>query len=334
MKALVYTAPNEMTLQERPLPDLLAGEVVLRIEAAGICGSDMHAYHGHDPRRKPGLVLGHELAATVTESAADSIRVGQRVTVNPLITCGVCQYCMQGRDNLCSNRGMVGMSRAGAFAQFMSVPAKSLVPIPDDMPPVVAALTEPAATVLHAINLAMAKMHRPLPEARVLVIGGGAIGLLAAILLRAYGCRHVDLAETNGLRRASAEQHAGCVSIDPMNHAPDQEYYDFVVDAVGAKTTRNTAFSSVRAGGTILHIGLQDWSSEIDMRKLTLSEITLLGTYTYTMADMYATVNALQNGTFGDLSWVETRALDDGVMAFSELDRGSIASGKIVLLPH
>ncbi|MGO1767561.1 galactitol-1-phosphate 5-dehydrogenase [Advenella sp. S44] len=334
MKALVYTAPNEMTLQERPLPDLHAGEVVLKIDAAGICGSDMHAYHGHDPRRKPGLVLGHELAATVTESASDSIGVGQRVTVNPLITCGVCQYCMQGRDNLCSNRGMVGMSRAGAFAQFMSVPAKSVVPIPDDMSPVVAALTEPAATVLHAINLAMGKMHRPLPEARVLVIGGGAIGLLTAILLRAYGCRLVDLAETNALRRASAEQHAGCVSIDPVAHAPAHDSYDFVVDAVGAAPTRNTAFNCVRPGGTILHIGLQDWSSEIDMRKLTLSEVTLLGTYTYTMADMYATVNALHNGTFGDLSWVETRTLEEGVAAFTGLDRGSIASGKVVLLPH
>ncbi len=334
MKALVYTAPNEMMIQERPLPDLEAGEVIVRVDAAGICGSDMHAYHGHDPRRKPGLILGHELAATVTQSAADTIKVGQRVTVNPLITCGVCQYCMQGRDNLCSNRGMVGMSRAGAFAQFMSVPAKSVIPIPDDMDSVVAALTEPAATVLHALNLTMEKLHRPLPEGRVLVIGGGAIGLLTAILLRAYGCKRVELAETNALRRSSAEQHAGCITIDPLEAAPAQDSYDLVVDAVGAKPTRNTALSSVRPGGVILHIGLQDWASEIDMRKLTLAEITLLGTYTYTLADMHATVNALHNGTFGDLSWVETRSLDEGAATFAELDRGNIASGKVVLLPQ
>ncbi|MGO3126077.1 MAG: hypothetical protein ACTIKR_18795 [Advenella sp.] len=88
-----------------------------------------------------------------------------------------------------------------------------------------------------------------------------------------------------------------------------------------------------RKPGLILE-NKQDWSSEIDMRKLTLAEITLLGTYTYTMADMYATVNALHNGTFGDLSWVETRSLDEGVTAFTELDRGNIASGKVVLLPH
>ncbi len=334
MKALVYTAPNTVALETRPYPQLADEELILRVEAAGICGSDMHAYHGHDPRRKPGLVLGHELAATVAESASADFAVGQRVTVNPLITCGACTYCRQGRDNLCSSRGMVGMSRPGAFAEYMSVPAKSVLPIPDAMTPVIAALTEPAATVLHAVNLAMGKMHRPLPEARVLVIGGGAIGLLTAILLKSYGCKQVDLAETNALRRQSAQRHAGCRALDPLHDSPQQDHYELVVDAVGAKPTRDTALASVRPGGTVLHIGLQAWASEIDMRKLTLSEITLLGTYTYTMADMQATVDALHNGTFGDASWVETRALADGSDAFSDLDSGQIAAGKIVLLPH
>lgn len=334
MKALVYTAPNTVELETRPYPDLVAGEVILRIDAAGICGSDMHAYHGHDPRRKPGLILGHELAATVVESASNDFSIDQRVTVNPLITCGTCIYCRQGRDNLCSNRGMVGMSRAGGFAEYMSVPAKSVLPIPDEMTPVVAALTEPAATVLHAVNLAMANMCRPLPEAKALVIGGGAIGLLTALLLTSYGCRHVLLAETNSLRRHSAEQHAGCMTVDPQQEAPPSDSFELVVDAVGAKLTRDTALASVCPGGTILHIGLQAWASEIDMRKLTLAEITLLGTYTYTMSDMQATVNALHNGAFGNLSWVEMRSLEDGAGAFSDLDGGQTSAGKIVLLPH
>ena len=108
MKSLVYTQPNEVQLQDRPEPTLADGEVVLRIDAAGICGSDMHAFHGHDPRRQPGLVLGHEFAATVLHSAAAGWRVGQRVTGNPLITCGRCEFCGQGRDNLCAQRTMVG----------------------------------------------------------------------------------------------------------------------------------------------------------------------------------------------------------------------------------
>jgi alcohol dehydrogenase len=153
MKALVYTQPNEVQIQERPMPKAANGEVVLKIEAVGICGSDLHAYHGHDPRRKPGLVLGHEFCGAVIESQYPAYCLGQRVTGNPLITCGSCEYCITGRNNLCSNRTMVGMTRPGAFAQFMSIPAASLVNIPQDMSARVAALTEPAATAVHAINL-------------------------------------------------------------------------------------------------------------------------------------------------------------------------------------
>ena len=104
MKALVYTQPRELQLQDRPQPSLDADEVVLRIEAVGICGSDMHAWHGHDPRRKPGLVLGHEFVGRIAESAAPGFEPGTRWTGNPLITCGVCEYCVQGRNNLDHHR--------------------------------------------------------------------------------------------------------------------------------------------------------------------------------------------------------------------------------------
>ncbi|MBU6491443.1 MAG: alcohol dehydrogenase catalytic domain-containing protein [Burkholderiales bacterium] len=334
MKALVYTQPNEVAVQERPYPALAAGEVILKIDAVGICGSDMHAYHGHDPRRQPGLVLGHELAGTIVESAVPAWPVGRRVSANPLITCGVCAYCVQGRDNLCANRTMVGMTRPGAFAEYMAIPAASLIDIPQDMPALKAAVTEPAATALHAINLSMRAFARPLPETRTLVIGGGAIGLLAALLLRSYGCRHVAMAEVNPLRRASAQQHAGCLAFNPLDTPAEESAYDYVIDAVGAKPTRAAALQAVKPGGVVMHIGLQDWASEIDMRKLTLAEITLMGTYTYSTGDMRATVQAIYEGAFGDLSWVESRRLEAGPAAFADLDQGRAASSKLVLLPH
>ena len=118
MKALVYTAPNEVTFRDEPDPVSGSGDVLLAVEAAGICGSDMHAYHGRDPRRNPPLILGHELAARVL----DGPRAGERVTVNPLITCGRCDYCVSGRDNLCAHRTMIGMTRPGGFAQRLAVP--------------------------------------------------------------------------------------------------------------------------------------------------------------------------------------------------------------------
>ena len=333
MKALVYTAPDEVRLQDRPEPVLADGEVVLQIEAAGICGSDMHAYHGHDPRRKPGLVLGHEFAATVLQSASPRWSPGQRVTGNPLITCGRCDYCLQGRDNVCADRSMVGMSRPGAFAERMSIPGDCLIALPDNLPLRAGALTEPAATALHAINLSMRALVRPLPECRVLVIGGGAIGMLSALLLRHYGVDGLQVAEVNPLRRASLEQHARCGTFDPRQHTPPESGFDFVIDAVGSAMTRTSALAAVAPGGVVMHIGLQDWASEIDMRKLTLAEITLLGTYTYSMADLHATVAALARGAFGDLSWVERRSLADGARAFDDLHRGRTASAKVVLEP-
>lgn len=333
MKALVYTADNQVTYRDEPDPVLSPDSVLLKIDAVGICGSDMHAYHGHDPRRVPPMILGHEFSGTIIAGPDQ----GKRVTGNPIVACGVCDYCHEGRDNLCANRTMIGMQLPGAFAQHMAIPVSALVDIPQDMDARTAALTEPAATALHAINLSMRAMHRPVQEGRALVIGGGAIGMLCALLLKAYGCRDVRVAETNPLRRASIEKHAGCAAFDPRapgSGASPAASTHFVIDAVGSVHTRKAALEAVRPGGTIMHIGLQDWASEIDMRKLTLAEITLLGTYTYSMADLRATVAALHGGTFGDLAWVEERPLAEGARAFDDLDQGRTAAAKIVLRPH
>lgn len=333
MKALVYTQPKELVLQDLAVPVLEDDEVVLGIEAVGICGSDMHAWHGHDPRRKPGLVLGHEFVGRVLESAAPGFDVGTRFTGNPLITCGVCEYCVQGRNNLCSNRTMVGMTRPGAYAERMSIPVSSLIAIPQDMAAEVAALTEPAATAWHAVNLTIQALHRPIHEASVLVIGGGAIGMLGALMLKHLGVKHLTVSELNPGRRAAVARAVGCDVIDPSQSPPPESTYDHVMDAVGAKITRNQAINSIKPGGVVMHVGLQDWASEIDMRKLTLSEITLLGTYTYTTADLRATVDALAGGVFGDLAWVEQRPLSEGQKAFLDLDSGASASSKIILRP-
>ncbi len=196
-----------------------------------------------------------------------------------------------------------------------------------------AALTEPAATARHAINLTTRALARPIQEGGVLVIGGGALGMLSALLLRHLGVDRVTLAELNPLRREAVARHAGCDAIDPRNDPLADAAFDVVIAAVGAKATRAEAFAAIKSGGTIMHVGLQDWASEIDMRKLTLAEITLLGTYTYTTADLRATVDALARGAFGDLSWVEERTLDEGQQAFLDLDQGHCASAKAILRP-
>ena len=333
MKALVYTQPNEVKIQEYVSPALAPDEVILKIDAVGICGSDMHAYHGHDPRRKPGLVLGHEFAGTVVESASPLFLRGTRVTGNPLITCGHCGFCLQGRNNLCANRTMVGMTRPGAFAEYMSIPASSLIAIPDDMAADLAALTEPEATAVHAIDLSSRVLRVALSESKVLVLGGGAIGMFVALLLKHRGIGSLDVAEVQDQRRTAIAGQVGCGLINPRTEVIPADAYDLVVDCVGSAMTRISSFEAIRPGGVIMHVGLQDWASEIDMRKLTLAEITLLGTYTYTTLDLKATVDHLYKGVFGPCDWVDCRPLDQGPAAFQDLHHGRSASAKIILKP-
>ena len=333
MKALVYTKPDEIQLQEYANPTLAPEEVVIKINAVGICGSDMHAYHGHDPRRNPGLIMGHELSGSIVESASPQFTVGDRVTVNPLIRCGYCSYCLEGRDNICENRTMIGMTRPGAYAEYISIPAASVLRLPEGMDDKLAVLTEPAATVLHSLNLSMKVMHRPLQEQRVLIIGGGAIGLLMAQFVGKYGARHIDLVETNPNRLKIVEKYSSARGINSQQTEVKESHYHYVVDAVGRKVTRDLAVKSARPGSVLMHIGLQEWATEVDMRKITLAEMVVLGTYTYTQADLFATLDALQEGVIGDLGWVDYRPLSEGPQAFKDIASGNVTTAKTVLVP-
>jgi alcohol dehydrogenase len=203
MKALVYTANEEMTYRDEPEPSPRPGDALVAIESVGICGSDMHAYLGHDERRVPPLILGHEAVGTVLEGELG----GRRVVLNPLITCGVCDACLGGRQNLCAARDLIGMYRAGAFAEKIAIPARNLIPVPDGMPSAHAALTEPGATGLHAVLLAERVVARPLSEARALVVGAGSVGLLTALILRDKGVEDIVVADTNPLRRELVAGH-------------------------------------------------------------------------------------------------------------------------------
>ncbi len=167
----------------------------------------MHAYLGHDARRQPPLILGHEACGTII----DGLLAGQRVVVNPLASCGHCDHCLGGRANLCLQRDLIGMYRPGAFAEQLTIGADQLLPVADGMPAEEAALTEPAATAVHAINRAKGASHRPLCEGEALVFGGGSVGLFAAYARREQGLQRIDVAETNPQRSTSSS--GGCLAI-------------------------------------------------------------------------------------------------------------------------
>ena len=331
MKALVYTGPKTLSYQDEPDPCPGTGDALVKIEAVGICGSDMHAYLGHDERRPAPLILGHEACGHVM----DGRLAGKLVTINPLVSCGVCFECLDGRANLCAERQIISMPpRQGAFADYISIPETNLVEVPEGIDPSIAALTEPIATGFHAVLLAHKFSHRPLSEGRALVLGGGAVGLAAALVLASHGCRDILLADTNEGRRQTANATDICMAFDPVSgKGPPPGSVDVVIDAVGAKATRSAAIKAARPGSVVVHVGLMDGADGVDVRRLTLQEIAFVGCYTYTMADFRAALKAMQTGALGPLNWFEERSLEEGGQAFDDLLNGRSRAAKIMLRP-
>ena len=331
MKALVYLGPNSVTFRDEPMPVPEAGEVLVKVEAVGICGSDMHAYHGHDSRRPPPLILGHEAAGRI----ASGPRIGERVTINPLVVDPACPYAIEGRWHLSPSRQIISMPpRPGAFAEYLRIPERNLVSIPDDLPISHAALAEPIAVSWHAVRLGVEKLHLPLAAARVVVLGGGAIGLTAALVARLFGARDIRIAETNPLRRATITEGEGIPVYAPGGaDDPAENSVDLVIDAVGAVATRAAACRMVRPGGVIVHLGLLPGLEGLDIRKITLQEVTLSGSYCYTPTDFMQTVAALSQRQLGGLDWFEERPLAEGAQAFADIDAGATPAAKIVLRP-
>lgn len=331
MKALVYTGPERLEYRDEPDAVARDGEVLIRIDSAGICGSDMHAYLGHDERRPAPLILGHEASGAVVSGLSP----GRRVTINPLVTCGKCPACVSGRNNLCATRQIISMPpRPGAFTQFVSMPEENLVTVPDSYSMEKAAMAEPLACGWHAVRMAAAASVVPLQEAKCLVFGGGAIGLASALALVAFGARDVAIAETNALRHPSLESAGPFKVYDPRASNPLADgTADIVIDGVGFAGTREAACKVVRPGGVIVHIGLGEGTGGLDIRRITLQEITFIGTYTYTPGDFRGTAAAMFDGRLGNLDWADIRPLADGVGAFTDIRSGRAAAPKIILKP-
>lgn len=326
MKALVYDDVEKLVYRYMADPVPAAGQSLIRIEASGICGSDMHAYLGHDERRPAPVILGHEAAGTVEGGALD----GKRVTINPLTTCGLCKACKAGRDNLCPDRMIISMPpREGAFGELVVMADRNLVEVPDGVPLAKAALAEPLACGWHAVRLGAEALDMPIAQARCVVIGGGAIGVGAALCLRAFGATDIHVIEPNAVRRASLDAIDGFSAVAPGAVTAA----DLVIDGVGYAATRADATTITRPGGVIMHIGLGESTGGLDIRRMTLQEITFIGTYTYTAQDFRDTATAIFDGRLGALDWTEERPLSEGGQAFADIRAGIVAAPKIILRP-
>ena len=333
MHALVYTGTQELVYREEKNPKIINGESIVKVSASGICGSDMHAYHGKDNRRIPPLILGHEISGTVKQGKD----LGKEVVLNPLITCEKCDYCTNEKEHLCNKRVILGMNRPierqGGFAEFVSIPERNIYNLPEGLSIKEAPIAEPTAVALHAVELGEKSISKDIKSSKVLVIGGGAIGLLCGLILsKVKKCNDIVIVDPNNKRLKECSKYLDATSVNPESKVIIDNSFDMVFDTVGLEVTRLQAIKSIKPGGVIIHVGLTQPSGSFDFRKATLQEITFIGTYCYTNRDFKKTLNILSNKDLGSLNWIEYRSLKDGAKAFQDIHNGSCSAPKIVLL--
>ena len=334
MHALVYTGTQKIDYRKEKDPTPKAGEAIIKVQASGICGSDMHAYHGQDERRIPPLILGHEFSGKVLEGKLKD----KSVVVNPLISCEKCNYCKTGREHLCPERTMIGMStpikREGGLAELVSVPEKNIFEISKKLSIKEAALAEPTAVALHAILLAESNLQKPLSDCKILIQGAGAIGLLCGLILnKEKNSKNIIMSDPNKKRLNECGKYLTANFVSPEDKSIKGNNFDLVLESVGLGITRQQAINAIAPGGTIVHIGLTHPTGDFNFKKLTIQEITLVGTYCYTNNDFTNTLDILTNKKLGDLGWIDYRDLKKGSEAFEEIHNGTCVAPKIILTP-
>jgi threonine dehydrogenase-like Zn-dependent dehydrogenase len=317
VRALVFTAPGTVELLDVPEPEPSPGEVLVQVRAAGICGSELHGAR-HPGFRKPPLIMGHEFAGLTAG--------GDAVVVNPILSCGHCALCQRGLRHICRERQIIGVHRAGGFAERVAVPASALRPVPPGMPWETAALIEPAANAVHAWNRAGAALGAGAAEgARVAVIGCGAIGLLCTAMALAGGADRVDVSDMSPDRLAAAQRlGAGAAGQGLAGE------YDVVFDAVGSAATRAASVAHQRPGGVAVWLGLAGEEAGFDANALVRSEKRVLGSFAYSDEE-FASAMALVREW--DLTWAAGYPLASGAAIFTELMNGRLDPVKALLRP-
>jgi len=327
MKALVYEGNQTLEYKEIDTPTPADGEVLVKVVSAGICGSDLHAFHGKDERRPAPLVLGHEVSGLAKINGKET-----PVVVNPLVTCGVCAACSRGEDNLCPDRQIISMApRPGSFAEYFAMPVRNLITLPQGFDMRKAALCEPIACGWHAVRLAERSTGMAFDDINLIVCGAGAVGLGTALSARALGIRNIWVIETQAGRRANAERQ-GFTAIDPVDlDSLDLPIIDAVIDAVGIAPTRALASEKLRPGGTLVHIGLGSALDGFDIRRATLQELKFVGSYTYTMKHFKEVVEAMVDDRFGELDWYQVEPATNGQEWFEKLSKNEVSAAKVLL---
>lgn len=340
MKALMYLGAKDIKLVDIEKPKPKPGEVCIKIKAVSICGSDLSGYKGSNSMRVAPLVMGHEFSGDITElgEGAGQLHTGMRVTVNPNLNCGKCPNCLDGKKNLCDFRLNVGTtmkmgSYNGAMAEYVCVPEKAVIPLPDSVSYNDAAVIEPLAVSLHA-----AKKAGNLKGKTVVIIGAGPIGLLALQCIKSMEVKAGIVTDVIDERLETAVKCGAAAVFNSKNGAVEKIRemtggvgVDAVLDAVGIPASVNQGIEIVRNGGTIVLIGMASETVEFEYKKVVSHEINLSGSYTY-IGEMQEAVNLIAAGKISLKEIITTIApLEKGPEIFAGLASGNPKDIKAIL---
>ena len=343
MRALLLSEYKHLELTDLPTPEIGKTDVLVRVKACGICGSDVHGYDGSSGRRIPPIVMGHE-AAGVIEAVGDDVRdfsAGDRVTFDSTVYCGECVFCRRGEVNLCDNRMVLGVScgdyrRYGAFADFVMVPERILYRLPDELSFDAAAMIEAVSVAVHAVRRSKAKAGDS-----ALVVGTGMIGLLIVQVLSHTGCRPIFAVDIDDGRLALAKQFGADTVINANNteataaivEATGGFGVDVALEAVGATPTIRTAIAAVRKGGSICLVGNISASIELPLQSVVTRELTIYGTCA-SQGEYPECIDLMSRGIIDVEPLISARApLEDGAEWFARLYAREAGLMKVVLNP-
>lgn len=339
MKALVYEAPQVMSLRDLDIPVPGPDEVLVRVAYSGICGSELSGFLGQSSLRTPPVVFGHELAGYVHALGervdATQLPLGTEVTANPLVSCGRCEFCVTGRHQLCRERLLLGASLPGSNAEYVLVPASAIERLPEGMALRDAALTEPAACAVHAVMAAGLG-----PASSALVLGAGPIGLFIIQVLRVHGVTDVFVSDPNAERRAMAE-NLGAVglrgdSTEELLAAVRSRIgvagVDVVFDAAGTRQSRATGLEALLPSGRLMLVGLHSNETELPLNVAVRNEIGIVGVFAYSPSDFRTALHWLAEQRIGLPTGVVDGGLDEGPLWYSRLVAGD-PTAKVLLRP-
>lgn len=343
MKSLVLTEPKVLRIQESPTPDLAADEALIRVKACGICGSDVHGYDGSSGRRIPPLIMGHEAAGVIEGMGAkvEGFSLGDRVTFDSTVYCGECEYCLEGKVNLCDRRMVLGVScgeyrRHGAFAEYVAVPSRILYKLPPSLPFEHAAMIEAVSVAVHAVGRVKFQ-----PGDTSVVVGAGMIGLLLVQAARAAGCDRVIAVDLDKDRLKLAKELGATQSINPLESDTIETILGATAgqgarvsfEVVGSTPTVETAIQATRKGGAVVLVGNLAPQVEFPLQSVVTREITLFGSCA-SAGEYPKCIELMDKGAIKVSPLISAQAtLEEGAEWFDRLYAKEAGLMKVILQP-